>query len=217
MKFFVDSADIEEIGELAETGLIDGVTTNPSLIAKSGRDFLDVIKEICSVVEGPVSAEVTALDSATMLKEAEVLRGLAPNVAIKVPLTMDGLKACKVLTDDGAKVNVTLCFNANQALLAAKAGATYISPFIGRLDDMGQDGMELIEEIREIYDNYDFDTEILAASIRNINHVKACALIGADVATVPGSVIKQLAKHPLTDKGLDAFMADWEKTGQSIL
>lgn len=218
MKFFVDSADIEEIGELAETGLIDGVTTNPSLIAKSGRNFLDVIKEICSVIDGPVSAEVTALDAPTMLKEAEKLRGLAENVTIKVPLTWDGLKACKALTDDGAMVNVTLCFNANQALLAAKAGATFISPFIGRLDDMGLDGMELIEEIRQIYDNYErFNTQILAASIRNINHVKTCALIGADVATVPGSVIKQLAQHPLTDKGLEGFMKDWEKTGQTIL
>jgi len=218
MKFFVDSADVEEIGELAESGLIDGVTTNPSLIAKSGRNFLDVIKEICSIIEGPVSAEVTALDAPTMLEEAKVLCGLAPNIAIKVPLTWDGLKACKALSDEGTMVNVTLCFSANQALLAAKAGATFISPFIGRLDDMGLDGMELIEEIREIYDNYPaLETQILAASIRSVNHVKQSALIGADVATVPGSVIKQLAKHPLTDKGLDAFMKDWETTGQTIL
>lgn len=218
MKFFVDSADIEEIGELAETGLIDGVTTNPSLIAKSGRKFLDVIKEICSVIDGPVSAEVTALDAPTMLKEAIKLRGLAENVTIKVPLTWEGLKACKALTDEGTMVNVTLCFNANQALLAAKAGATFISPFIGRLDDMGLDGMELIEEIRTIYDNYEnLNTEILAASIRSVNHVKQAALIGADVSTVPGSVIKQLTKHPLTDKGLDAFLKDWQKTGQTIL
>ena len=218
MKFFVDSADVEEIGELAESGLIDGVTTNPSLVAKSGRNFLDVVKEICSIVDGPVSAEVTALDSKTMIEEGKKLKGLAENIAIKVPLTWDGLKACKALSDEGTMVNVTLCFSANQALLAAKAGATYISPFIGRLDDMGLDGMELIEEIRTIYDNYEgLNTQILAASIRSVNHVKQSALIGADVATVPGKVIKQLATHPLTDKGLDAFMKDWEKTGQTIL
>lgn len=218
MKFFVDSADCDEIRELNDTGLIDGVTTNPSLIAKSGRDFIEVVTEICAIVDGPVSAEVTALDAETMIQEGNKLREIADNVAIKVPLTWDGLKACKALTDDGTMVNVTLCFNANQALLAAKAGATFISPFIGRLDDMGLDGMELIEEIRTIYDNYDgLTTEILAASIRSVNHVKQAALIGADVATVPGSVIKQLAKHPLTDKGLDAFLKDWEKTGQKIL
>ncbi len=218
MKFFVDSADVEEIGELSETGLIDGVTTNPSLIAKSGRNFLDVVKEICSIVDGPVSAEVTALDSKTMIEEGKKLKGLAENIAIKVPLTWDGLKACKALSDEGTMVNVTLCFSANQALLAAKAGATYISPFIGRLDDMGLDGMDLIEEIRTVYDNYpNLNTQILAASIRSVNHVKQSALIGADVATVPGKVIKQLATHPLTDKGLDAFMKDWEKTGQTIL
>ena len=218
MKFFVDSADCDEIRELNDTGLIDGVTTNPSLIAKSGRDFIEVVTEICAIVDGPVSAEVTALDAETMIREGNKLREIADNVAIKVPLTWDGLKACKALTDDGTMVNVTLCFNANQALLAAKAGATFISPFIGRLDDMGLDGMELIEEIRTIYDNYDgLTTEILAASIRSVNHVKQAALIGADVATVPGSVIKQLAKHPLTDKGLDAFLKDWEKTGQKIL
>lgn len=218
MKFFVDSADCDEIRELYDTGLIDGVTTNPSLIAKSGRDFIEVVTEICTIVDGPVSAEVTALDAETMIQEGHKLREIADNVAIKVPLTWDGLKACKALTDDGTMVNVTLCFNANQALLAAKAGATFISPFIGRLDDMGLDGMELIEEIRTIYDNYDgLTTEILAASIRSVNHVKQAALIGADVATVPGSVIRQLAKHPLTDKGLDAFLKDWEKTGQKIL
>ena len=218
MKFFVDSADCDEIRDLADSGLLDGVTTNPSLIAKSGRDFIEVITEICGIVDGPVSAEVTALDAPTMIKEGNKLREIADNVTIKVPLTWDGLKACKALTDDGTMVNVTLCFSANQALLAAKAGATFISPFIGRLDDMGLDGMELIEEIRTIYDNYDgLTTEILAASIRSVNHVKQAALIGADVATVPGSVIKQLAKHPLTDKGLDAFLKDWEKTGQKIL
>lgn len=218
MKFFIDSADINEIAEINETGLIDGVTTNPSLIAKSGRDFIEVVKEISALVEGPVSAEVTALDADTMVKEGEKLRAIAENIAIKVPLTWEGLKACKRLSDQGTMVNVTLCFNANQALLAAKAGATFISPFIGRLDDIGLDGMELIEEIRTIYDNYEgLETEILAASIRSVNHVKQAALIGADVATVPGKVLKELAKHPLTDKGLEAFMKDWEKTGQSIL
>lgn len=218
MKFFIDSADINEIAEINETGLIDGVTTNPSLIAKSGRDFIEVVKEISALVEGPVSAEVTALDANTMVKEGEKLRAIAENIAIKVPLTWEGLKACKRLSDQGTMVNVTLCFNANQALLAAKAGATFISPFIGRLDDIGLDGMELIEEIRTIYDNYEgLETEILAASIRSVNHVKQAALIGADVATVPGKVLKELAKHPLTDKGLEAFMKDWEKTGQSIL
>ena len=217
MKFFIDSADVEEIGELAETGLIDGVTTNPSLVAITGRNFLDVIKEIASIVDGPVSAEVTALEAKAMVEEAKKLTGLAENIAIKVPLTWDGLKACKALSDEGTMVNVTLCFSANQALLAAKAGAAFISPFIGRLDDLGLDGMELIEEIREIYDNYDFKTEILAASIRSVNHVKQSALIGADVATVPGKVIKQLAQHPLTDKGLEGFLKDWESTGQTIL
>lgn len=218
MKFFVDSADTDEIAELATSGLIDGVTTNPSLIAKSGRDFFEVIKEICELVDGPVSAEVTALESDKMIEEGKKLRDIADNVTIKVPLTWDGLKACKALSDEGTMVNVTLCFNANQALLAAKAGATFISPFIGRLDDMGLDGMELIEEIREIYDNYpDFETEILAASIRSVNHVKQCALVGADVATVPASVIKSLVKHPLTDKGLESFLSDWQKTGQKIL
>lgn len=216
MKFFVDTADVNEIRELNETGLLDGVTTNPSLIMKSGRDILEVTKEICSVVEGPVSAEVTALDFEGMMREAEVLSTIADNICIKVPLTMDGLRACKALTSRGRKVNVTLCFSATQALLAAKAGATFISPFIGRLDDMGIDGMELISEIRTIYDNYDFDTQILAASIRGVNHVRQAALIGADVATVPPSVLKALVKHPLTDKGLEAFLADWAKTGQKI-
>ena len=216
MKFFVDTADVDDIKELADTGLLDGVTTNPSLILKSGRDIHEVTKEICDLVEGPVSAEVTATDFDGMMKEAKVLAGIAENICIKLPLTMDGLKACNHLTDAGHETNVTLCFSANQALLAAKAGATYISPFIGRLDDMGIDGMELISEIRLIYDNYDFGTEILAASIRSVNHVKESAMAGADVATIPPNVLKALVKHPLTDKGLDAFLADWAKTGQSI-
>lgn len=216
MKFFVDTAEINEIKELASTGLLDGVTTNPSLIAKSGRDFKEVIAEICKVVEGPVSAEVTALDADEMVSEGKKLAKIAKNVAVKVPLTLDGLKACRTLSQAGTMVNVTLCFSANQALLAAKAGATFISPFIGRLDDINIDGMELIREIRQIYDNYDFDTEILAASIRTANHVKEAALIGADVATVPPSVLKGLVKHPLTDKGIESFLADWKKTGQAI-
>jgi transaldolase len=217
MKFFVDTADIAEIRELAETGLLDGVTTNPSLIAKSGRPIREAIAEICSVVEGPVSAEVAATDFDGMMNEGERLAGIADNVAIKVPLTWDGLKACRALTQRGRKVNVTLCFSANQALLAAKAGATFISPFIGRLDDIGIDGMELIGEIRTIYDNYStISTEILAASIRTPNHVKQAAMAGADIATVPPAVLKGLVKHPLTDKGLDAFLADWKKTGQTI-
>ncbi|WP_428647349.1 fructose-6-phosphate aldolase [Roseibium sp.] len=217
MKFFVDTADTAEIKELEATGLLDGVTTNPSLIAKSGRDFKEVIAEICAITEGDVSAEVAATDFDTMIKEAHVLREIADNVVIKLPLTFNGLKACKQLTDEGTKTNVTLCFSANQALLAAKAGATYISPFIGRLDDIHADGLELIREIRVIYDNYGFDTEILAASIRTPNHVKECAIIGADVATVPPATLKSLVKHPLTDKGLDAFLNDWARTGQSIL
>ena len=216
MKFFVDTADVDEIREMADTGLMDGVTTNPSLIMKSGRDIIEVTKEICSIVDGPVSAEVTATDFDGMMKEAAVLAKIADNICIKLPLTMDGLKACKHLTSDGHKTNVTLCFSATQALLAAKAGATFISPFIGRLDDMGIDGMELIRDIRQIYDNYDFQTEILAASIRTVNHVKDAALAGADVSTIPPSTLKTLVKHPLTDKGLDAFLADWAKTGQSI-
>ncbi len=217
MKFFVDTADTSEIADLAATGLLDGVTTNPSLIAKSGRDFIDVVTEICEIVDGPVSAEVTATEADAMLDEGRKLAAIADNIAVKVPLTWDGLKACRALSQGGTMVNVTLCFNANQALLAAKAGATFISPFIGRLDDIGLDGMELIQEIRVIYDNYDFSTEILAASIRTPNHVKESALAGADVATVPPAVLRGLAAHPLTDKGLAAFLADWGKTGQSIL
>jgi transaldolase len=217
MKFFVDTADVAEIREVASTGLLDGVTTNPSLVAKSGRDFRAVIKEICSIVEGPVSAEVTALDADAMVSEGQSLAKIASNVAVKVPLTWDGLKACRVLAQSGLKVNVTLCFNANQALLAAKAGAAFISPFIGRLDDTGQDGMVLISEIRQIYDNYDFETEILAASVRSVNHVKIAAIAGADIATIPVVVMKALVKHPLTDKGIESFLADWKKTGQKIL
>lgn len=216
MKFFVDTADVAEIRELADTGLLDGVTTNPSLILKSGRDIMEVTKEICGLTDGPVSAEVTAMDYDGMMKEAAVLAEIADNVCIKLPLTMDGLKACKALTSAGHQTNVTLCFSATQALMAAKAGATYISPFIGRLDDMGIDGMELIEDIRMIYDNYGYETQILAASIRTVNHVKDSAIAGADVATIPPSTLKALVKHPLTDKGLDAFMADWAKTGQKI-
>ena len=216
MKFFVDTADVDEIRKLNDLGLLDGVTTNPSLILKSGRDITEVTKEICELVDGPVSAEVTATDYDGMMSEAAVLGKIADNICIKVPLTPDGLKACKTLTSNGKQVNVTLCFSANQALLAAKAGATFISPFIGRLDDMGIDGMELIEEIRTIYDNYDFKTEILAASIRTVNHVKEAAMIGADVATVPPATLHALFKHPLTDKGLEAFLADWAKTGQKI-
>lgn len=218
MKFFVDTADVAEIKELAATGLLDGVTTNPSLIAKSGRDFKQTIAEICDVVTGPVSAEVAAIDYDGMIREGHELAKIAKNVTIKVPLTWDGLKACKTLTGEGTMVNVTLCFNANQALLAAKAGATFISPFIGRLDDIGLNGMDLIREIRAIYDNYQYlTTDILAASIRSVNHVKEAALIGADVATVPPSILKALVKHPLTDAGLAAFLADWKKTGQKIV
>ncbi len=217
MKFFVDTADTADIRDLVATGLLDGVTTNPSLIAKSGRQFLEVVKEICAIVDGPVSAEVVALDHATMMKEAEVLRKLADNVCIKVPLTVDGLKTCKALTGEGTQVNVTLCFSANQALLAAKAGATFISPFVGRHDDNGFDGMKLIEDIRLIYDNYTFATEILVASVRHPIHILEAAKIGADVMTAPPSVIKSLFNHVLTDKGIAGFVADWEKTGQSIL
>jgi len=216
MKFFVDTADTAEIADLAATGLLDGVTTNPSLIAKSGRQFLDVVKEICAIVDGPVSAEVIALDHATMMKEAEVLRKLADNVCIKVPLTIDGLKTCKALTSDGTQVNVTLCFSANQALLAAKAGASFISPFVGRHDDNGFDGMALISDIRLIYDNYAFATEILVASVRHPIHVLESARIGADVMTAPPAVIRGLVKHVLTDKGIEGFLADWAKTGQKI-
>ena len=217
MKFFVDTADIEEIEDLAATGMVDGVTTNPSLAAKTGKSFLELIGEICAVVDGPVSAEVTATDFATMMKEAAVLRAIAPNVAIKVPLIPDGLKACKALTDDGAMVNVTLCFSPAQALLAAKAGATFISPFVGRLDDIGSDGMGLIDQICDIYANYDYRTEVLVASIRHPMHVVEAARMGAHVATMPPKTLRQLYQHPLTDKGLKAFLDDWAKTGQSIL
>jgi transaldolase len=216
MKFFVDTADLKEIEELNDLGLVDGVTTNPSLIMKSGGKILDVTKQICDIVKGPVSAEVTATDYDGMMKQAKVLAGIAENIAIKVPLTMDGLKACRALRAQGRMVNVTLCFSATQALLAAKAGATFISPFVGRVDDMADDGMEIVSEIRTIYDNYDFKTEILAASIRTVNHVKQAALIGADVATVPAKILKALYQHPLTDKGLESFLADWRKTGQTI-
>lgn len=216
MKFFVDTAEIDDIKDLASTGLLDGVTTNPSLIHKSGRDFMEVTKEICGIVDGPVSAEVVALDHETMMKEAEILRKIADNVCIKVPLTIDGLKTCKALTGEGTMVNVTLCFSANQALLAAKAGASFISPFVGRHDDNGFDGMDLIEDIRLIYDNYLYDTEILVASIRHTTHVLESAKIGADVITAPPKVILGLFKHVLTDQGIEAFMADWAKTGQTI-
>ncbi|WP_108660782.1 fructose-6-phosphate aldolase [Acuticoccus kandeliae] len=218
MQFFVDTADVGEIKALTETGMLDGVTTNPSLIMKAGRPMLDVIAEIAELVDGPVSAEVTATEVDKMIAEGKKLAAIAPNIAVKLPLTWDGLKACRALTGDGHMVNVTLCFSAAQALLAAKAGATFISPFIGRLDDMGLDGMKLIEDIRAIYDNYeDLQTEILAASIRTVNHVQQAAIAGADVATVPPSILTKLIDHPLTDKGLAQFLADWEKTGQSIL
>jgi transaldolase len=217
MKFFVDTAETAEISELASTGLLDGVTTNPSLIAKSGRKFLEVIAEICDLVPGPVSAEVAATDFSQMMREAKILRAIAPNVCIKVPLTPDGLRACHALAQDGAAVNVTLCFSAAQALLAAKAGATFVSPFIGRLDDIGQDGMALIADIVTIYRNYPaIKTEVLAASIRHPIHLIEAAKLGAHVATIPPSVIRQLYHHPLTDKGLATFVADWAKTGQTI-
>ncbi len=217
MKFFVDTAEVSEIIELNDLGMVDGVTTNPSLIKKSGRDILEVTKEICGIVSGPVSAEVTATDADKMIAEGRKLAELASNIAVKLPLTWDGLKACRVLSQEGKMVNVTLCFAANQALLAAKAGATFISPFIGRLDDINLDGMELIEDIRTIYDNYGFETQILAASIRTANHVLDSARIVADVITAPPAVIKNLANHPLTDKGLASFLADIKKTGQTIL
>lgn len=217
MKFFVDTAEVDAIAELNELGMVDGVTTNPSLIMKSGRDIKEVTKEICDLVDGPVSAETVALDADGMIAEGRELAKIADNIAIKVPLTWAGLKACNVLTNEGRMVNVTLCFSANQALLAAKAGATFISPFIGRLDDLNLDGLELIADIREIYDNYGFETEILAASIRSANHMSECAKIGADVATAPPGVIKKMADHVLTDKGLDAFLKDWASTGQKIL
>ncbi|WP_102961218.1 fructose-6-phosphate aldolase [Mangrovicella endophytica] len=216
MKFFVDTADIADIKELSEAGLIDGVTTNPSLIMKANRPMTEIIADICKVTDGPVSAEVAATDAAEMIREGKVLAAIADNVCIKLPLTLDGLKACKHLTDEGHQTNVTLCFSATQALLAAKAGATYVSPFIGRLDDINIDGMQLIADIRRIFDNYEFDTQILAASIRTLNHVREAALIGADVATVPPATLRSLVKHPLTDKGLETFLADWKKTGQTI-
>ena len=217
MKFFVDTAEIDAITELNDLGMVDGVTTNPSLIMKSGRDILDVTEEICALVSGPVSAEVTATDADTMIAEGRKLGEIAANITVKVPLTWDGLKACNVLTGEGKMVNVTLCFSANQALLAAKAGATFISPFIGRIDDLNLDGLDLIADIRTIYDNYGFDTQILAASIRTANHMSECAKIGADVATAPPGIIKAMANHMLTDKGLAAFLADIEKTGQKII
>ena len=217
MKFFVDSADLDQIAELNDIGLVDGVTTNPSIIAKSGRDFKEVIAKICKITDGHVSAEVVATQANEMIKEGRHLRKIASNVCVKLPLTLDGLKACSTLSKENIPTNVTLCFSPNQALLAAKCGATYISPFIGRLDDITLDGLELIEDIRTIYDNYGYETEILAASIRSVNHVKDCALIGADIMTAPPAVIKNLANHVLTDKGLAAFLKDWEKTGQSIL
>jgi transaldolase len=217
MKFFVDTAEIDAIAELNELGMVDGVTTNPSLIKKSGRDILEVTKEICDLVEGPVSAEVVALKAEDMIAEGRKLAEIAENIAVKVPLTWDGLKACKVLTDEGKMVNVTLCFSANQAILAAKAGATFISPFIGRLDDLNMDGLDLIADIREIYDNYGFETNILAASIRTANHMSDCAKIGADVATAPPGVIKAMANHVLTDKGLDQFVKDAAAANIKIL
>jgi len=217
MKFFVDTADVAAIAELNELGMVDGVTTNPSLILKSGRNILEVTKEICGIVAGPVSAEVVAQDADDMIAEGRKLAEIAPNITVKVPLTWAGLKACKVLSDEGFMVNVTLCFSPNQALIAAKAGATFISPFIGRLDDINIDGLDLIADIRHIYDNYGFETQILAASIRTVNHITECAKIGADVITAPPAVIKALASHPLTEKGLDQFNKDWAATGQKIL
>ena len=217
MKFFVDTADVTAIRELNDLGMVDGVTTNPSIILKSGRNIVEVTREICEIVDGPVSAEVVALEANAMIAEGRKLAEIAPNITVKLPLTWDGLKACKVLSGEGKMVNVTLCFSANQALLAAKAGATFISPFIGRLDDIALDGMDLIRDIRVIYDNYGFQTQILAASIRSVNHVLDVARIGADVMTAPPEVIRKLASHPLTDAGLAQFMKDWEKTGQKIL
>lgn len=217
MLLFADTADTAILAELKEAGLVDGVTTNPTIIAKSGRNITEVIKEICELIDGPISAEVAAVDAATMIKEGEKLAQIASNVVIKVPLTIDGLKATREFSSQGLMTNVTLCFSVNQALLAAKAGATFVSPFVGRLDDQGADGMQLIHDIRALYDNYDFDTEILAASLRNTKHVEQAALAGADCATLPPSLFKDMVKHPLTDKGLETFMADWAKTGQSIL
>ncbi len=217
MKFFLDTADVAEIRDLAASGLVDGVTTNPSLVAKSGRALTDVVAEICEIVDGPISAEVLATDTEGMLKEAETLSAIARNVVIKLPLTMDGLKACRSLTDDGIMTNVTLCFSANQALMAAKAGATFVSPFVGRLDDVGTDGMELIEDILTVFDNYlDLDTQVLVASVRHPQHVYKAALLGADAVTMPPAALRQLVKHPLTDNGLAAFIQDAEKAGLKI-
>lgn len=216
MKFFIDTADVDAIRELNDLGMVDGVTTNPSLILKSGRDIIEVTKEICDIVEGPVSAEVVADKAEDMIREGLLLADIAPNIAIKVPMTWDGLKACRVFADEGRMVNVTLCFSPAQAILAAKAGATFISPFVGRLDDIHLDGMDLIADIREIYDNYGYDTQILAASIRSVNHIIEAGKIGADVITAPPAVIKSMISHPLTDKGLAQFEADWAKTGQKI-
>ena len=217
MKFFVDTAEIDQIKELNDLGMVDGVTTNPSLIMKSGRDIIEVTKEICSIVSGPVSAEVTATDAETMIAEGRKLVKIADNITVKVPLTWDGMKACKTLSGEGHMVNVTLCFSTNQAILAAKAGATFISPFVGRLDDINLDGMDLIEDIRMVYDNYGFETQVLAASIRTTNHITDCARVGADVITAPPAVIKSMINHPLTDKGLAGFLEDIKKTGQKIL
>ena len=217
MKFFVDTADVPAIKELNDLGMVDGVTTNPSLILKAGRDIVEVTREICSIVTGPVSSEVVALTADEMIAEGRKLAEIAPNITVKVPLTWDGLRACKVLSGEGKMVNVTLCFSVNQAILAAKAGATFISPFVGRLDDINMDGMELISDIRQVYDNYGYETQILAASIRSANHITQAALIGADVVTAPPAVIKAMVSHPLTDKGLEQFLKDWAKTGQKIL
>ena len=216
MKFFLDTADVDEIRYWNGTGLLDGVTTNPSLIKKAKGNFREILEAICEVTDGPVSGEVAAIEYDEMLREGRIIGGIADNMCVKLPTTIDGLRACRTLVDEGFDVNMTLVFSANQALLVAKAGATFCSPFIGRLDDINLDGMELIQEIREIYDNYAFETEILAASIRTANHVKQCAMIGADVATMPASTIEKLVGHPLTDKGLDAFVADWKATGQTI-
>ena len=218
MKFFIDTADLDEIRDLAATGMVDGVTPNPSLVAKAGRDFIEALREISAIVPGPISAEVTALDTPGMLREAEKLRAVARNIAIKVPMTWDGLKACRALSQEGTMVNVTLCFSANQALLAAKAGAAFVSPFVGRLDDISQDGMDLISDIREIYDNYpDLETDILVASVRHPAHVLQSARLGADVCTIPPNVLRQLVRHPLTDAGIAAFLDDWKKSGQKIV
>ncbi|NQV43765.1 MAG: fructose-6-phosphate aldolase [Rhodospirillales bacterium] len=217
MKFFVDTADTAEIRKLAETGLVDGATTNPSLVMQSGGDFFETVREICAMIDGPVSAEVTATDYPSMVKEGRKLAKLAKNVAVKVPLTEDGIRTCKTLSDEGLMINVTLCFSPAQAILAAKAGAAFVSPFVGRLDDIVHDGMGLIAEILEIYDNYDYQTEVLVASVRHVQHVVEAARIGAGVVTAPPKVLWQMFKHPLTDKGLATFLADWEKTGQSIL